>query len=96
MELLCRMPDAADQAFLMMADGCPMRQLCGFLCITRLLMRGCELSPDAEAEFLDQAAATLPSTFLPLRKAVANALMHYGDLSEDSNLKADYILSSCN
>lgn len=96
MELLCRMPDAADQAFLMMADERPLRQLCGFLCITRLLMRGCELSPDAEAEFLDQAAATLPSTFLPLKKAVTNALLHYGEQSEAAQHKAEHILSSWN
>lgn len=96
MELLCRMPDAADQAFLLIADERILYQLCGFLSLTRLLMQGCRLSPDAEAEFLDQAAATLPTTFLPLRKAVTNALLHYGEQSEETQHKVDHIIASCN
>ena len=94
MQLLCRMPQAADQAFLLMADERPLRQLCGFLSLTRLLMQGSQLSPDAEAEFLDQAAATLPTDYRPLRKAVANALLHYGQTSHEAGQKAEYIL--CN
>ena len=94
MQLLCQMPDAADQAFLLIADERPLRQLCGFLCLTRLLMQGCRLSPDAEAEFLDQAAATYPTDYFPLRKAVANALLHYGETSDEAQHKANDIL--CN
>jgi hypothetical protein len=50
--------------------------------VNRLLMQGAQLSPDAEAEFQDQAAATLSSPFLPLRKAVQNALVR---LEESKN-----------
>lgn len=75
MDILPCQPYAAEQAFLWMADERPMRQLCGFSLFTRLLMQGASLSPDAEAEFIDQAEATLPTTFLPLRKAVTNALL---------------------
>ena len=72
--LLCRAPYASEKAFVWMATDDPVLQLLGFLLITRLLRQGAQLSPDAEAEFLDQAEATLPSPFLPLRKAVQNAL----------------------
>ena len=92
MEQLCRMPDAADQAFLLMADERPLRQLCGFLTLTRLLMGGAQLSPDAEAEFLDQAAATLPTDYFPLRKAVQNALLHYAESSREAQLAAERLL----
>lgn len=94
MELLCRMPQAADQAFLLIADERPLCQLCGFLSLTRLLMQGCQLSPDSESEFLDQAAATYPTEYLPLRKAVVNALLHYGETSDEAQHKAEHIL--CN
>lgn len=92
MELFCQMPDAAEQSFLWMADERPMYQLCGFLTLTRLLMQGARFSPDSEAEFLDQAAATLPTDFLPLRKAVQNALLHYAESSEEAQHKTDIIL----
>ncbi len=75
LDRLSQMSDAPEQAFRWMADDRPIYQLCGFLIIGRLLMGGAELSPDAEAEFRDQAVATLPTPFLPLRKAVQNALV---------------------
>lgn len=92
MEILCRLPQAADLSFLWMADERPLYQLCGFLTLTRLLMQGAQLSPDAEAEFLDQASATLPTSCLPLRKAVVNALMRFGESSEEAERKVDSIL----
>lgn len=82
LDRLSKMSDASELAFLWMADERPLFQLCGFLMVNRLLMQGAQLSPDAEAEFLDQAAATLPSPFLPLRKAVQNALVR---LEENKN-----------
>ncbi len=94
MDLLCHMPQAADKAFLMMADERRVYQLCGFLTLTRLLMRGAQLSPDAEEEFLDQAAATFPTNYLPLRKAIQNALLRYGLQSEEAQQKVDHILET--
>lgn len=94
MELLCRVPEAADLAFRQMADERPVYQLCGFLTLTRLIMQGGQLSPDSETEFLDQAAATLPSPYLPLRKAVQNALLHYADSSDEARQKTEQLL--CN
>ena len=94
MDLLSRTSYAAEQAFLWMADERPMYQLCGFLILNRLFMQGARLSPDAEAEFLDQAAATWPASYLPLRKAVQNALLRYSEESEEAQHKADSILCS--
>jgi hypothetical protein len=93
MDLLSRMPDASEKAFHWMADDREMFQLCGFLVITRLLMRGAILSPDAEAEFLDQATVTLPSSFLALRKAVTNALLRFGETSKEAERAVEKILS---
>lgn len=77
MDILVHEPYAAEQAFLWMADDRQMHQLCGFLLITRLMMQGAVLSPDAAAEFQDQAEATLGTDYLPLRKAVQNALLRF-------------------
>jgi hypothetical protein len=92
-ELLPRTSCAAELSFLWMADERMMYQLCGFLCLTRLIMQGAELSPDAEAEFLDQAESTLPSTFLPLRKAVQNALLHFAETSKEAQVKVEELLN---
>ena len=94
MDLLCHAAYAPEQSFLWMADEQPMRQLCGFLTLTRLLMQGARLSPDAEAEFLDQAEATLSTTYLPLRKAVQNALLRFGEQSDEAQHKTEHIISS--
>lgn len=92
MDLLAQTPYATEQAFLWMADERTMYQLCGFLMLTRLLMQGAQFSPAAEDEFLDQAAATIPTTYLPLKKAVRNALLRYSDSSEEAQHKAAHIL----
>lgn len=76
MDILCHTPYAAEQSFRWMADERPLFQLCGFLTLTRLLMQGAQLSPSAEMEFLDQAAAAQASDYLPLRKAAQNAILH--------------------
>ena len=94
MDILSHLPSAADLAFRWMADERMMRQLCGFLVITRLLMQGAELSPDAQAEFLDQAASALPATYLPLRKAVQNALIRYAETSEEAEAAVGKLLGA--
>lgn len=66
--------DAADTAFRWIASGHPMRELCGYLTLARLLQRGAVLSEVSERELRDQAAAALPDASLPLRKAIAAVL----------------------
>lgn len=93
MDLLSHLPEASELAFHWMADDRTMYQLCGLLVITRLLMQGAILSPYAEAEFLDQAATALPSSFLPLRKAATNALLRFGETSQEAGRTVEKILS---
>jgi len=94
MDLVSRQPYAPELAFRWIADERPMYQVCGYMIFTRLLMQGAQFSPAAEAEFLDQAAATLPTSCLPLRKAVQNALLRYGESSEEARQQCDRILTA--
>ena len=55
MNLFQRLPYASEVVFRWMADEREMFQLCGFLLMARLLMKGEKLNERAEAEFLDQA-----------------------------------------
>lgn len=63
-ELLCmnlfqHLPYASTKAFQWMADEREYFQVCGFLTLARLFMKGGYLNERAENEFLDQAIATL-------------------------------------
>lgn len=79
MNLIAQQDYAADFAFCLIADEGRMRQLCGYLVLTRLLMHGARLSPDAEQELRDQAATATTDACLPLRRAAANALLRIDD-----------------
>ena len=92
MELLSPQPYASELAFRWMAEEKDMHQLCAFLILGRLLLQGVCFSPTAEEEFLDQAGATLPTTFLPLRKAVTNALLHLAEKDNITKRKVNQLL----
>ena len=92
MNLLARQPYASEKAFEWMASDQPVKQLLGFLLLTRLFMQGCILNPSAEDEFLDQAAATIQAPQLALKKAVQNALIRFGDTSDNAFKKTQRIL----
>ena len=70
MFLLSREPWAPQLAFQWIAADSPMRQLCGFLILARLLSQGAELNERSASELRDQAAALLPQADLHLRKAI--------------------------
>lgn len=55
MNLFQRLPYASEVVFRWMADEREMFQLCGFLLMARLLMKGEKLNERAEAEFLDRS-----------------------------------------
>ena len=74
MDLLSYQAYAPDLAFCLIADENPVRQLCGYLTLGRLLIGGTQLSPASEAELRDQAATALAADYAPLRKAAANTL----------------------
>ncbi len=75
--IIARTDYAAEKAFCWMAAEQPMLQLCGFLTIGNLLRKDVQLSDDAIEEFLDQARSVQQSDWLPLRKAVQNAMTYY-------------------
>ncbi len=70
MYLFCRTPWAPTIAFEWIAGEHPMRQLCGFLILARLLSQGAEFNEPSILEIRDQAEATLPQADLHLQKAI--------------------------
>lgn len=86
--LVQRLPYASPKAYEWMASESRLLQTCGFLTLCHL-MRKYELNEDAEAEFLDQAGASLDNRY------AIKALQIYASLSEDNARKvkkvADYL-----
>lgn len=70
MQLISKEPWCATSAFEWIASPSPMRQLCGFLCIARLLQQGAQLQERSAEELKDQAQSLLPNANLALRKAI--------------------------
>ena len=104
-ELLCmnlfqHLPYASTKAFQWMADEREYFQVCGFLTLARLFMKGGYLNERAENEFLDQAIATLADAEENHRPAQAalTALRMYVRLGKNQSqaaLKATLTLGSC-
>ena len=84
MNLFQRLPYASEVVFRWMADEREMFQLCGFLLMARLLMKGEKLNERAEAEFLDQARTAVEGDCGPVQKAASVALRKYAHQSRDN------------
>lgn len=84
MNLFQRLPYASEVVFRWMADEREMFQLCGFLLMTRLLMKGEKLNERAEAEFLDQACTAVEGDCGPVQKAASVALRKYAHQSREN------------
>lgn len=84
MNLFQRLPYASEVVFRWMADEREMFQLCGFLLMARLLMKGEKLNERAEAEFLDQACTTVEGDSGPVQKAASVALRKYAHQSREN------------
>lgn len=87
MHLFQHLPYATEVVFQWMADERVYFQFCGFLLMTRLLMKGQELNERAAAEFLDQAAATVASEPAFVQRAAAAALRRYAQQSRENGRK---------
>lgn len=74
MYLLSKTSWAADTAFQWIAGEHPMRQLCGYLILARLISQGTEFNTPSILEIQDQAEATLPQADLHLQKAIRAVL----------------------
>lgn len=75
MNLFARLPYAADMAFRWLASDREMLQLCGLLLVTRLMINGCGITPEARDEVEDQAKSLLSSPNLHVRKAAQNTIL---------------------
>lgn len=84
MNLFQRLPYASEVVFRWMADEREMFQLCGFLLMARLLMKGEKLNERAEAEFLDQAYTAVEGDSGPVQKAASVALRKYAHQSREN------------
>lgn len=84
MNLFQRLPYALEVVFRWMADEREMFQLCGFLLMARLLMKGERLNERAEAEFLDQACTAVEGDCGPVQKAASVALRKYAHQSREN------------
>lgn len=87
MNLFQRLPYASGVVFRWMADDREYFQLCGFLLMARLLMKGQKLNERAEAEFLDQAFTALEGDIVSVQKAAALALCKFALQSKDNARK---------
>ena len=84
MNLFQRLPYASEVVFRWMAEEREMFQLCGFLLMARLLMKGEKLNERAEAEFLDQAYTAIEGNCTSVQKAAAVALRKFAPQSRES------------
>lgn len=87
MNIFQRLPYASEVVFRWMADDREYFQLCGFLLMARLLMKGQKLNERAEAEFLDQAFTALEGDIVSVQKAAALALCKFALQSKDNARK---------
>lgn len=100
MNLFQHLPYASTKAFQWIADEREFFQVCGFLTLARLFMKGSYLNERAENEFLDQAVAALTDFKDNHRPAQASltALRMYirlGKSQAQATLKATLTLAQC-
>lgn len=92
MNLFERLPYASEKAFQWIAREEEMFQLCGYLLLARLFLKGTPLNERAENEFLDQASATIAQANGALKKAVINALIKYEEINKQRVQEIENIL----
>lgn len=92
MNLFERLPYASEKAFQWIAREEEMFQLCGYLLLARLFLKGTPLNERAENEFLDQASATIAQANGALKKAIINALIKYEEINKQRVQEIENIL----
>ena len=75
-----------------MADEGEYFQFCGYMLMTRLLMKGLELNERAENEFLDQALVAIQGESAMVRRAASTALRKYASQRGENARKLQKIL----
>ena len=94
MNLFQQLPYAPEVVFEWIADDRLYFQMCGYLLIARLFMKGMKLNERAEAEFLDQAFTTLEEENMTLQKDAALAIRKFAVQSRDNSRKIGRMLGS--
>ena len=92
MYLFQHLPFASQKAFEWIAREEQMFQLCGWLLMGRLLMKGMAPTDRDADELLDQVAVALRSAHLPIQLAARKTLMKYMDLGEEEEKRGDKVL----
>ena len=92
MYLFQHLPFASQKAFEWIAREEQMFQLCGWLLMGRLLMKGMAPTDRDADELLDQVAVALRSTHLPIQLAARKTLLKYMDLGEEEEKRGDKVL----
>ena len=92
MNLFQHLPYASEKVFHWMADEGEYFQFCGYMLMTRLLMKGQELNERAEDEFLDQALTALQGESAMVRRAASTALRRYASLQRENARKLQKML----
>ena len=94
MNLFQHLPYALEVVFEWMADERLYFQMCGYLLIARLFMKGLKLNERAEAEFLDQAFTTLEEDNMTLQKDAVLAIRKFATQSRENSRKIGRMLGS--
>ena len=91
MNLFCRLPYASQKAYEWIAAADEMRQLCGYLLLARLFMKGMTPNERSANEFIDQARTALHAS-APVRRAAVSALQKYQELGEEAFRAGEKVL----
>ena len=92
LSLMQHLPYASTKAFEWIAAADDIHQLCGYLLLARLFMRGDPLMRRSELEYLDQATAALQSPALMVRKAARDSLLKYALTGTEQEAMVNKIL----
>ena len=92
MNLFQHLPYASEKAFQWMADEGEYFQFCGYMLMTRLLMRGNELNERSENELLDQALTAIQGDSGMVCRAACTALRKYACQSVSNARKLEKML----
>lgn len=94
MNLFSRCPWAGGKAFEWIASPSAMHELCGYLTLARLFMKGMKPSERDAAEFLDQAQCALQGGTPAVRRAAGKAVVKFMDFGPSEEKAGEAMLSA--
>ena len=94
MSLFCHEPWASAKAYEWIAAEEEMHQLCGYLLLSRLYMKGFVPNERDADEFLDQVATVLRNPTSKVGRAASKCVMKFMDLGEKQEVNAERMLRS--